>query len=156
MMTLLQLSFYCVTVSLVQAEFTNRETTNSKENLQHRFGRKHTSNNGHIECLEGLLDFITQTYTSTFMPVNWFSLEKLIFAYLPLRERQMNPISHYKKSFIWFMQTMAIYLCVFVMYIPSLISFYFFCFWSSLPSLSPSKGLFGHNLLTGQLMWVGN
>lgn len=122
-MILLQLSFYCATDSsaeLVQAEFTNRETTNSKENLQHRFGRTHTSNNGHIECLEGLYslvkDLIMKTY-STFMHVNWVSLEKLIFANQCLRERQMNPISHYKKSLMWFKQRMydllhlLVYLC---------------------------------------------
>jgi len=100
MMTLLRLSFYCVTNSsaeLVQTEFTNRETTNSKENLQHHFGRNFKLNNSHIECLESLYslvkDFIMKTHTSTFMPVNWFSLKKLIFAYQPLGERQINPIN---------------------------------------------------------------
>lgn len=97
MMTLLQLSFYCVTDSsteLVQTEFTNREL---KRELATQFRKKHKPNNGHIECLEGLYslekDFITKTHTSTFMPVNWFSLKKLIFTYQPSGERQIKPIN---------------------------------------------------------------
>jgi len=68
-----------------------------KRELATPFRKKLKLNNSHIECLESLYslvkDFIMKTHTSTFMPVNWFSLKKLIFAYQPLGERQINPIN---------------------------------------------------------------